>query len=200
MLPVVDEVKQSKSDSTKNKNNKDIPVYIVFDFECTQDNSIQCEAGYQSGQDTLNCVNCKKSNCGTYEHKPNVCVAHKVCSDCFDKELTFKSTYHYCGQHEQVFTGLNTVDKFCKRLFSGENNGATVLCHNFKGYDSFPILQYLFKNAIIPKIIPSGAKTCPLKYGVTEYRFHHNVCSSEILLCRKSSIRYYPYIIFHPMP
>ena len=36
--------------------------------------------------------------------------------------------------------------------------------------------------------------------SVTEYKFHHNVCSSEILLCRKSSIRYYPYIIFHPMP
>jgi hypothetical protein len=30
---------------------------------------------------------------------------------------------------------------------------------------------------------------------VTEYKFHHNVCSSEILLCRKSSIKYYPYII-----
>jgi hypothetical protein len=33
---------------------------------------------------------------------------------------------------------------------------------------------------------------------VTEYKFHHNVCSSGICLCRKSSIRYYPYIIFHP--
>jgi hypothetical protein len=34
--------------------------------------------------------------------------------------------------------------------------------------------------------------------GHDSVKFHHNVCSSEILLCRKSSIRYYPYIIFHP--
>ena len=39
-----------------------------------------------------------------------------------------------------------------------------------------------------------------LREAVTEYKFHHNVCSSEILLCRKSSIRYYPKIIFHPTP
>ena len=43
MLPVVDEVKQSKSDSKENKNDNEIPAYIFFDFECTLDDLIQCE-------------------------------------------------------------------------------------------------------------------------------------------------------------
>ena len=99
-----------------------------------------------------------------------LCVAHKVCSDCFDTELTHNSTCHYCGQNEQVFTGINTVDEFCKWLFSGENNDATVLCHIFKGYDSFPILQYLFKNAIIPKIIPWGANNMSVEVPACNIR------------------------------
>jgi hypothetical protein len=69
-----------------------------------------------------------------------------------------------------VFTGINTVDEFCKWLFSGENNDATVLCHNFKGYDSFPILQYLFKNAIIPKIIPCGANNMSVEVPACNIR------------------------------
>lgn len=170
MLPVVDEVKQRKSDSKKNKNDNVVSAYIFSDFECTQDDLIQCETGFQRKQNGLKCVNCEKSNCGTYEHRPNLCVVHKVCLNCYDEELTTNSTCEHCGQNEMVFAGSNTTDEFCKWLFSGSNNGATVLCHNFKVYDSFPILQYFFKNAIIPKIIPSGAKNMSVEVPACNIR------------------------------
>jgi len=170
MLTVVCDEADRKTDLGKDAKNDERHVYIFFDFECTQDDLIHCETGYQRGQDSIKGVNCKKSNCGTFEHKQNVCVSHKVCSECFYTDVTPDSTCQYCGQNEQVFTGLNTVDGFCKWLFSGENNGATVLCHNFKGYDSFPILQYLFKNAIIPKIVPCGAKNMSVEVPACNIR------------------------------
>jgi hypothetical protein len=43
-------------------------------------------------------------------------------------------------------------------LFSGENEGVTVIAHNFKGYDSLPILGYLYQNGVKPTIISNGAK------------------------------------------
>jgi hypothetical protein len=42
-------------------------------------------------------------------------------------------------------------------LFSGENEGATVIAHNFKGYDSLPMLEYLYQNGVKPTIIANGA-------------------------------------------
>ena len=58
MLPVCDEADR-KTDPGKKVKNDERQVYIFFDFECTQDDLIQCEAGYQSGQDSIKCVNCK---------------------------------------------------------------------------------------------------------------------------------------------
>lgn len=85
----------------------------------------------------------------------NLCVAHKTC-DC---EL--------CGQREYIFSGENTLNAFCEWLFSEENYQTIVLCHNFQGYDSYPILQYLYENAVIPTVVANGAKimclTCKIK-------------------------------------
>jgi hypothetical protein len=38
-------------------------------------------------------------------------------------------------------------------LFSGENEGVTVIAHNFKRYDALPILGYLHQNGVKPTII-----------------------------------------------
>ncbi|MCG8432162.1 MAG: hypothetical protein MJA29_13455, partial [Candidatus Omnitrophica bacterium] len=59
---------------------------------------------------------------------------------------------------EHVFKGEDTVNEFCKWLFSRENKGVTCLCHNFQGYDSYFIMQYLHNNGVIPKVIMNGAK------------------------------------------
>jgi hypothetical protein len=50
---------------------------IFFDFECTQDDRIQCQQGYQS-DDNEKCIHCKSPRCGAFEHKPNLCVVIRV--------------------------------------------------------------------------------------------------------------------------
>ncbi|CAC5375852.1 unnamed protein product [Mytilus coruscus] len=140
------------------------------EHQCGEDDLVQCEQGYERSDDSLKCKNCKKSRCGVYEHKPNLCVVHKVCSDCFEHNVNSSSRCDTCGKHEIIFSGPNTNDEFCQWLFSGENNGATILCHNFKGYDSFPILSYLYKNGILPKIIPSGAKNMSVEVPACNIR------------------------------
>jgi hypothetical protein len=57
-----------------------------------------------------------------------------------------------------VFAGPNTTEHFCQWLFSGESEGTTAIAHNFKGYDSLPILEYLYQNGMKPTIIANGAK------------------------------------------
>jgi hypothetical protein len=43
-------------------------------------------------------------------------------------------------------------------FFSGEIEGAIVIAHNLKGYDSLPILGYLYQNGVKPTISANGAK------------------------------------------
>lgn len=74
------------------------------------------------------------------------------------------------GKKEMVFEGITTTDDFCTWLFSEENSGATVICHNFQGYDSYPILQYLYKNGIVPKLIPNGSKIMSLEVANCKIR------------------------------
>ncbi|CAG2185008.1 unnamed protein product [Mytilus edulis] len=152
-----DDMDTVDEDETKNQ------VYIFFDFECTQDDLVECEDGFKPERGTSKCKNCKKSKCGTYEHKPNLCVVQQVCLECLKEDLTPLSVCENCGKNELIFSGMNTTYDFCQWLFSGENNGATVICHNFKGYDSFPILQYLYQNGVLPKIVPSGAKNMSIE-------------------------------------
>ena len=132
-------------------------TFIFFDFECTQDDHVQCDEGY-SPDVFGKCCHCLKSDCGSYEHMPNFCVVQKVCTLCMDKEDECED----CGQREYIFSGNNTLNNFCHWLFSEGNYDSTVLCHNFQGYDSYPILQYLYRNAIMPTIVPNGAKVMSL--------------------------------------
>jgi hypothetical protein len=131
--------------------------FIFFDFECMQDNLVQCEMG-NTPDIYGTCTKCLKSNCGNYEHKPNLCIAQKVCTLCMDANNLCDT----CGVREHVFQGDNTVDTFCQWLFSEENYDTTILCHNFQGYDSYPILQYLYKQGVLPTVVPNGAKAMSL--------------------------------------
>ena len=132
-------------------------TYIFFDFECTQDDMIQCQQGYQPN-DNGKCIHCKSPRCGAFEHKPNICVVHRVCLKCMDQDVDKDSICQTCGKNELVFAGPNTTEHFCQWLFSEENEGVTVIAHNFKGYDSLPILRYLYQNGVKPTIIANGAK------------------------------------------
>ena len=157
------------SDEQKKKTPKTLK-YIFFDFECTQDDQLECENGYLPDENGK-CIQCKKTSCGSFQHQPNLCIAHKVCSHCILNEITPSSSCPSCGKNEHIFRGIQTTNMFCNWLFSEENFGATVICHNFKGYDSYPILQYLHDNAILPEVITNGSKFMSIQVSVCKIRF-----------------------------
>ena len=132
-------------------------TYILFDFEYTQDDRIQCQEGYQP-DDNGKCIHCKSPRCGVFEDKPNLCVVHRVCLKCMDQGFEKDSICQTCGKNELVFVRPNTTQHFCQWLFSGESEGATVIAHNFKGYDSLLILGYLYQNCVKPTSIANGTK------------------------------------------
>ena len=146
-------------------------TFIFFDFECTQDKQVSCEQGYAPHPETNKCTNCCRSTCGSFEHQPNLCIAQKVCGNCLKKDVDDNSTCMACGPNQKIFYGANTVVDFCTWLFSKQNKGATVLCHNFKGYDSYPILQFCYQNGIKPKIIPNGTKIMSMEIPAFGIRF-----------------------------
>ena len=122
--------------------NDDITSYIFFDFECVQETGI---------------------------HEPNLCIAQKVCSGCLEGD-TLKSCDR-CGKKEQIFSGPTTRQDFCKWLFSEENARAIVLCHNFKGYDSYFVLRYLYDNAVLPEVIFNEAKVMSITVPANDMKF-----------------------------
>ena len=86
-------------------------------------------------------------------HEPNLCVVH-------DEE----------GQ-EWVFSGDETRDTFCEWLFTKEHVKCIVVAHNFQGYDSYFILQYLRKNGVQYDIIMRGAKVLSLSVPMFQIKF-----------------------------
>ena len=155
---------------SENSDDETKQIYIFWDFECTQDEMVQCQNGFNADENTGKCINCGKTTCGSFEHHPNLCVAQKVCSKCMQSDVSQTSTCVDCGSNQMMFDGSNTVDTFCKWLFSKANKGATAICHNFKGYDSYPILQYLYANGVLPKIVPSGAKNMSIEVPACNIR------------------------------
>ena len=89
--------------------------------------------------------------------KPYLCIVHIVCLKCMDQGVDKDSICQTCGKNELVFAGPNTNEHLCQWLFSEENKGAIVIAHNFKGYDSLPILWYLYQIGVKPRTIANGA-------------------------------------------
>ena len=58
----------------------------------------------------------------------------------------------------------DVTDMFCKWLFTEQNRGATLIAHNFKGYDGHFILKYMLSNNLKVKIIKRGTKILDLQY------------------------------------
>ena len=88
----------------------------------------------------------------------------------FDFECTQEHGIHevnLCVVYDEegevgVFRGKNAVSDFCDWLFTPEHHQCIVIAHNFQGYDSYPILKHLNKNAIPYDVILNGAKCVTL--------------------------------------
>ena len=86
-------------------------------------------------------------------HHPNLCVVHDE-----EKEVA-------------LFQGKDTVEDFCKWLFTPQHKGCIVVAHNFQGYDGYFICDYLVQNAIKYDIIYRGAKNLTLKVTDWDIKF-----------------------------
>lgn len=188
----------------KNNENKAVKKWIFFDFECTQDERIQCNEGYQPQHHIVYgkcnqsdchtnscqqgyfpkkmsvCTNCHRPSCGSFRHVLNLCVVHKVCEKYIGEDEIDKYSFcNVCQYKERIFKGPNTRDEFFKLLFSEENEETRIFCHNFRGYDSYPIVSYMYENAILPEVIMNGSKFMSikvphLKMKFIDYEFHPN--------------------------
>ena len=87
------------------------------------------------------------------EHEPNLCIIHNEAGD------------------EWVFEGDTTQKDFCEWLFSKEHENCTVMAHNFQGYDSYFILQYLRQNGVKYDVIMRGAKVLTLSVPMFKIKF-----------------------------
>ena len=65
---------------------------------------------------------------------------------------------------------FKTCQAFCEWLFD-KMHGATCIAHNFKGYDSHFILDYLYKNNVKPTLIMNDAKIMEMRVPDVDVRF-----------------------------
>lgn len=144
-----------------------------FDFECTQDERIQCNECYQPQQHIVFgncnqsdchtypcqqgyfpkkmsvCANCHRSSCGSFRHVSNLCDVHKVCEECIVEDEIDK--YSFCmfvstkSEYSRVLTHVtNSVNGWFRRKIEESR----IFWHNFRGYDSYPIVSYMYMNEI----------------------------------------------------
>ena len=87
-------------------------------------------------------LECRQEN---RDHEPHLCVLQDKAGE------------------EWIFEGDKIIDKFCEWLFTTEHAGCTVMAHNFQGYDSCFIMQYLCKQGVKYNVIMHSAKVLSLK-------------------------------------
>ena len=89
----------------------------------------------------------------TGEHVPNFCVVQ-------DEE-----------GNEEIFKGDNTVKDFCEWVLREDHEKCIFVAHNFKGYDSYFIQDYLNKQCIQFELICTGAKIMSLTVPMYDIKF-----------------------------
>jgi hypothetical protein len=126
-----------------------------------------------------------------------------------DQGVDKDSICQACGKNELVFPGPNTTEHLCQWLFSGETEEAVVIAQNFKGYDSLPMLGYLYQNGVKPTIIANGAKNMHIEvpryirmidsinfkmFGLEELKkgyFPHRKENQSVVLNHLPDVHYY---------
>ena len=89
----------------------------------------------------------------TGEHVPNFCVVQ-------DEK-----------GNEEIFKGDNTVKDFCEWVLREDHEKCIFVAHNFKGYDSYFIQDYLNKECIQFELICTGAKIMSLTVPMHNVKF-----------------------------
>lgn len=126
-------------------------VIIFFDLECMQSENAE----------------------GVRKHVPNLAVSSQVCEKCVNDAM-LSEDYHctYCENNKLNYfwndsdedpNTVTCVRKFIDYLESS-NRPVTVMCHNFKGYDSHFILEEMAKQSSPITVALNGWKVMVLRY------------------------------------
>ena len=123
------------------------------------------------------CANCNDSQCGASLHVVNYVNIQTACHCCWDdptpisearcthcgdkcedckKKKENQPLCDSCGHREIIFSGENTVDKFCQWMFTKDHQGCRVFSHNGKGYDNHFVLRYLLTQEQNPFVVYQG--------------------------------------------
>lgn len=143
-------------DSKKAAPQNDNPLYIFYDLECTQEE--------------------RMPGTNKFIHKPNLCIAHKVCNMCKHEPLA-ESTCSNCGVREKVIeiTDNNNciITSFLEFIISlhPKFNRIAIIAHNMGGYDGHFLLKKIIQdiNAWTPKVLMNGNKIILIESS--RYRF-----------------------------
>ena len=77
-------------------------------------------------------------------HEPNLCIVQNEAGN------------------KQIFHDDGTQNEFCEWLFTSEHANCTVMAHNFQGYDSYFVVQYLQEHSVKYDVIMHHAKVLSL--------------------------------------
>ena len=106
----------------------------------------------------------------------NCVAARMVCSVCVDFPLS--EPCEGCGEQRAVcYLGENAMDQFCTWLTATDRGDpderleTIAFAHNFKAFDSLPLLAYIFSKNIIPELIMTGCKVMGLKLPDQKIKF-----------------------------
>ena len=132
------------------ENRYDVSAF--FDTECRQgEREPEDEPVEESLQELLFFdFECRQEN---GNHEPNLCIVQNEAGD------------------EWIFQGDNTRKEFCEWLFTTEHANCKVMAHNFQGYDSYFVLQYLREHGVKYDVIMRGAKVLSLTVDMFNIRF-----------------------------
>lgn len=123
-----------------------IPIFVFYDFECTQE---------------------KKISESIFEHEPNLVIAHVTCDEC--RKWVGDFVCKRCGEKRKIFWGKECLNNFAKWLFADTRKCITAMAHNSKGYDGQLIMRYLVNNGVIPLIVNKGVKVYPIIFSFHIY-------------------------------
>jgi hypothetical protein len=120
----------------------------------------------------------------TFRENPKCSQCGNECAKCSDK-IDSKSRGHAerevcmttpeCGVREIKYFGDDCSEKFCKFFFHDRFTGYCLFFHNLKGYDSYFIMSYLCREALVPRVIYRGSKVISIKI---EGRLRQRVCDT----------------------
>ncbi|KAK3728350.1 hypothetical protein QZH41_002181 [Actinostola sp. cb2023] len=106
-------------------------------------------------------------------HRVNLVVAMKVCNLCVER-MNHDGWCKQCEERQVVFS---TVDAFCTWLFRPEHqNSIRVFAHNFMGYDSYFLLEWLCARGQRPEVVMRGAKCMYMYVKSLNLKFKDSLC------------------------